>query len=152
MKTKIPLLFALCVVAFSGCASAAQQRAAQEATRLGTPADLVRKMERGDRLALTDLETLARHQVPDENVIAYLRQSGAAYELTTAQIDQMRVAGVSIRVIDYLLSTPTRMARSYRGYYGGGRRFYSYGHGNFGHGFPSHGWGHGSIHHGGHHQ
>ena len=150
MKTEIPLLFALSLAALSGCATATRQQAAQAATQLGTPAELVRMMEQGDRLALTDLETLARHQVPDENVIAYLRQSGAAYELTTAQIDQMRVAGVSIRVIDYLLSTPTRVARSYRGYYGGGvRRFYGYS--NWGHGFGGHGLGHGSFHRGGRH-
>lgn len=150
MKTKIPLLFALCVVAFSGCASAAQQRAAQEATRLGTPADLVRKMERGDRLALTDLEALARQQVPDETVLVYLRQTGARYALTTAQIDQMRVAGVSVRVIDYLLSTPVRVAWRYRGYYG--RPVKIRGYGAWGRGFSTHGLGHSPLHRRGHHK
>ena len=149
MKAKLLLLIALCVAALSGCTSAAQQRAAQEATQLGTPADLVRKMERGDRLALTDMETLARQQVPDDTVLAYLRQTGAAYELTTAQIDQMREAGVSVRVIDYLLSTPSRVVWRYRGYYGG--RIGIHGYGSFGPGFYGHGWGHGAFHHGGHH-
>lgn len=148
MKMRILLTFAVIAsaMAFSGCTTAARQQAVETATRLGTPTELVSKMERGGRLNLTDLETLARHHVPDENVIAYLRQSGAAYELTTAQIDRMRAAGVSVSLIDYLLTTPRQVARRYRGYYGGGRRFYGYGHG-----FPSHGWGHGLIHHGGHH-
>lgn len=151
MKAKPFLLFALGLAALSGCAAAARQQAVQTATQLGTPLTLVSKMERGDRLTLADLETLARQQVPDAEVLAYLRQTGAAYELTTAQIDQMRAAGVSVRVIDYLLATPRQVARRYRGYYGGGFGWYGYGHGNFGHGFPSHGRGHGSIHHGGHH-
>lgn len=153
MKTKLPLLFALGLVALSGCASAARQQAVQTASRLGAPLPLVTRMERGARLTLADLETLARHQVPDTEVLAYLRQTGAAYELTTAQIDQMRAAGVSVKVIDYLLATPRQVARRYRpyrGYYGGGFGFY--GHGGFGRGFPGHGRGHESIHHGGHHQ
>lgn len=153
MKTRILLALAVITsaMAFSGCTTAARQQAVQTATRLGTPTRLVSKMERGGRLTLSDLETLARHQVPDLDVLAYLRQSGAAYELTTAQIDQMRAAGVSVRVIDYLLVTPQQAARRYRGYYGGSRRFFGYGHGYFGHGFPSHGWGHRSNQHGGHH-
>lgn len=149
MKTKLPLLLALSLAAFSGCATAAQQQAAQAATRLGAPAGLVRKMEQGDRLALTDLETLARYQVPDEDMLAYLRLTGATYQLTTAQIDQMREAGVSIRVIDYLLATPRWVSRRYRGYNGGGIGFYGYG--NFWHGSYGPGWGHGSFHHGGRH-
>lgn len=151
MKTRLPLLLALSLAVLSGCATAARQQAVQTATRLGAPTKLVSRMERGDRLTLADLETLARHQVPDVDVLAYLRQTGAAYELTTAQIDQMRAAGVSVSVIDYLLATPRQVARRYRGYYDGGFGFYGYDHGNFGHGFPRHGWGHGSIHHRGHH-
>lgn len=142
MKTTILLTLALSTAALGGCASVAQQRAAQEATRLGTPGELVRKMEQGDRLALTDLETLARQRVPDETVLAYLRQSGARYELTTAQIDRMRTAGVSVRVIDYLLSAPSRVAYRYRSYYGG-----NWG-GHWGRGFSGHGLGHGSFYHG----
>jgi hypothetical protein len=151
MKTKPSLLFALGLAALSGCASAARQHAVQTAIQLGTPTELVSKMERGDRLTLTDLETLARHQIPDAEMLAYLRQTDAAYELTMAQIDRMRAAGVSVKVIDYLLATPRQGIRRYRGYYGGGFGWYGYGHGGFGHGFPRHGRGHGSIHHGGHH-
>jgi|CXWL01.1.fsa_nt_gi uncharacterized protein YceK len=149
MKNTILLILALSTTALGGCASVAQQRVAQEATRLGTPDELVRKMERGARLALTDLETLARQHVPDEPVLAYLRQSGASYELTTVQIDQMRTAGVSVGVIDYLLSTPTRVAYRYRSYYGGGWGFS--GNGYWGHGLSGHGLRHGLFHHGRHH-
>ena len=152
MKTKPVLLLALSLAALSGCATAARHQAATTATQWGAPAELVRKMERGGRLALTDLETLARHQIPDETVLAYLRQSGAAYELTTAQIDQMREAGVSVRVIDYLLATPARGPRPYprsRVWFGFGYPHYGSGHsfGGFGHGYRHGGFGHRGGHH-----
>lgn len=131
MKTKLIPLLALSLAALSGCATAAQRQAAVTASLSGAPAALVGKMQRGDRLALADLETLARHRVPDDTVLAYLRETGATYELTTAQIDQLRDAGVTVRVIDYLLATPTRVARRDRGSFRG--KFWRHGHGYYGH-------------------
>jgi hypothetical protein len=106
-------------------------------------------MQRGGRLTLADVQKLANLQIPDDVTLAYLRDSGAAYELTTAQIDQMRAAGVSVRVIDYLLSTPSRVASRYRGNYGGGLWLHGYGY--YGRGYYGHGLGHGSFRHGGRH-
>lgn len=146
MKTKLIPLLALNLAALSGCATAAQRQAAVTASQSGAPAALVSKMQRGDRLALTDLETLARSQVPDDTVLAYLRGTGAAYELTTAQIDQLRAAGVSVRVIDFLLATPTRVARHDRSSFRG--NFWLHGHGFSGH-RVHHGYG-GHYGYGGH--
>lgn len=150
MKIQLPPFLALSLAALSGCASTAQRQFAMTATRYGASPEVVRKMERGDRLSLPDLETLARAHVPDDDVLVYLRRANASYKLTTTQIDQLRTRGVSDRIIDYLLTTPTRVARPYRGSIRGGMWYGGFGHGVFGHGSYGHGFGHGGAHHGGH--
>jgi len=148
---KHPLLTIIaCAVALlttSGCATAISSRStvATLAAEHGAPASLVTTLQRGGRLALVDIERLASLKVPDEPTIAYLRQTGATYELTLAQIDQMRASGVSVRVIDYLLSTPARNVRIYSRYR---TRFgFGYPHFDAGHHYGSCGPGFG---HGGH--
>lgn len=147
MNPKIILIVVVCAATLSGCASTAQHKVAQEATRLGAPARLTEKLNRGGRLTLADIETMSRQSIPDDEILSYLRQSDARYELTTAQIDQMRASGVSDRIIDYLLSTPGQTARRW-GSYSYGFRTYGYGHfghgyyGTFGHGFGGHRGGH----------
>ncbi|MBP9913938.1 MAG: hypothetical protein KBF26_11095 [Opitutaceae bacterium] len=154
MKTRVLFFLAVNLVTLSGCATATSTRSvtANLAAEHGASAALVETLQRGGRLSLADIERLTILKVPDDTTLAYLRRNGAAYELTLVQIDQMRNAGVSERVIDYLLASPARVARIVRyprmrfgfGYphYGGGH--YS---GGFGHGF-----GHGSFaHRGGHH-
>lgn len=156
-RTLLTLL--VCTVALlttSGCATATSSRstAATIAAEHGAPPSLVTTLQRGGRLALADIERLANLGVPDDTTLAYLRQTGATYELTLAQIDQMRGSGVSVRVIDYLLATPARNVRIYSRYrmrLGLGYPYYGAGHyyGGFGHGFGHGGYGH---HHGGHHR
>ncbi|MBL9219397.1 MAG: hypothetical protein JNG82_12965 [Opitutaceae bacterium] len=154
MKTKLPLFLALGFAALSGCATAASPRSltATLAAERGAPAALVNTLQRGGRLTLADIETLAILKVPDDTTLAYLRQNGAAYELTLAQIDQMRNAGVSVRVIDYLLASPARVVRTVRYprmWHGFGYHHYGAGHHSDGFG---HGFGHGGFgHHRGHH-
>ena len=118
MKRPVLPLFVgtLALLTTSGCATTASPRSvtATLAAERGAPVALVTSLQRGRRLALADIETLASLQVPDDTTLDYLRQNGAAYELTLAQIDQMRDMGVSPRVIDYLLATPARAARTMR--------------------------------------
>ena len=155
---KHPLLTLLvCTVALlttSGCATATSPRstAATLAAEHGAPATLVNTLQRGGRLTLADIERLAILKIPDDTTLAYLRRNGAAYELTLAQIDQMRNAGVSVRVIDYLLASPARVARTVRY----SRMWYGFGHHHYGAGHHSGGYGHdfghgGFGYRGGHH-
>jgi len=146
MNIRMSMFLALSLGLLSGCASQAQRQTAATATRYGAPPEVVRKMERGDRLALADLGLLAQSHMPDDDVLAYMRHTNAAYWLKTAEIDQLRAQGVSDRIIDYLLTTPTRVVRSFRGYTRGGVWYHGFGHGYHGRGF-----GHGGSHHGGHH-
>ncbi len=155
---KYPLLTLLvCTVALlttSGCATATSPRstAATLAAEHGAPVSLVTTLQHGGRLALADIERLAILKVPDDTTLAYLRSNGAAYELTLAQIDQMRSAGVSVRVIDYLLASPARVARNLRYprmWFGYGYPHHGVGHysGGFAHGFGHGGFGHRGGHH-----
>ncbi len=147
MNLKIILIIVVGAVALSGCASTAQHKVAEEATRLGAPVRLTDKLNRGARLTLADIEAMSRQSIPDDAILSYLRQSDARYELTTAQIDQMRASGVSDRIIDYLLSTPSQTARRWGSYpYG----FRTHGYGHFGRGYYGT-LGHGFGHHGGRH-
>lgn len=136
-------------VTLGGCATAASPRSltATMAAERGAPAALVKTLQRGERLTLADIERLAILKVPDDTTLAYLRRNGAAYDLTLAQIDQMRDAGVSVRIIDYLLASPARVARTVR--YPRMRFVFAYPH--YGDGHYSGGFAHVFGHHGGHH-
>lgn len=139
----------------SGCATGAsplpRSTAAALATERGAPVQLVSTLQRRGYLTLADIQKLANLQIPDDVTLTYLRDSGAAYELTTAQIDQLRAGDVSDRVIDYLLSTPAQIARVV--HRSGPWIGYSYSRYGFGH-FSGLGLSvghHGGGHHGGHH-
>ncbi len=119
MKTAALFLCAAALLS-GGCATAVQHRSATTAAQFGAPAHVTEKMNRGQSLGLTDLEALGRNHVPEATVIAYLRQTGDSYRLTTAQIDRLQAAEVSPGVIDYLLTTPNRVSQRVRGYSGGG--------------------------------
>jgi hypothetical protein len=152
MKTRVLFFLAVNLVTLSGCATATSTRSvtANLAAEHGASAALVETLQRGGRLTLTDIQKLANLQIPDDATLAYLRDSGAAYQLTTAQIDQLRAGEVSNRVIDYLLATPAQAARIVQrsrvrfgfgfGYphYGGSGHYYS----GSGHGFGHSGFSH----------
>ncbi|MCX6952785.1 MAG: hypothetical protein NTV51_11555 [Verrucomicrobia bacterium] len=137
------LLTAVALVATSGCtttASRARATTANFVAERGAPTALVANFQRGARLSLADIEQLAVLKVPDDVTLAYLRDTGTAYQLTTWQIARMHDAGVSDRVIDYLLATPDRAVVRPRGNFagrirGGLRR------GHIGHSFGNRGFG-----------
>lgn len=108
MKPILPLLLALGIAAFSGCATTRQRQAAELAASFGAPVSIVHAMERGERLSLDEIMTLAQAGFPGEEILLYLRSGNAVYTLKAAQIDELRAAGVSDPVIDHLLSTPLR--------------------------------------------
>ena len=135
------------------------------------PLALTEKMQRRAPFDLIDLQVLAQRRVPDDTIIAYLRSTGASVHLTTAAIDPLRAAGVTDRVINYLLLTtslqilsesPAYVARPIAPRYGYVYRPYrpkvfpasrfggSPGRGGGHRGVGHHGGGHRGGHHGGH--
>lgn len=70
------------------------------------PIPLVARMQRHQPLDLADIVTLSRRNVPPALIVRYLEGTVAEYSLRTEDVLQLRRAGVSPIVIDYLLSTP----------------------------------------------
>lgn len=147
------LFVAVVLVATSGCATTASTRtrttAATLANERGASAALVADLQRGERLSLANIEELAVLKVPEDTTLDYLRATDATYQLTTGQIVRLREVGVSDRVVDYLLTTPNRVAVRPRGYcYRGQIGGRGYGH-RIKSGFGGRGFG--SPHRGGRH-
>lgn len=80
----------------------------QELEQRGVTGDVLQKVSEGKPFSLVDLEMLARQKVPDEMILRYLGPTDTIYVLTSQDIDQLRAAGISPAVIDYLLATRMR--------------------------------------------
>jgi hypothetical protein len=67
----------------------------------------LQRVSQGQPLGLADIKALARAGVSDEVIMSQIRNSRTAYRLTTAEIIELKDAGVSNRVIDYMINTPS---------------------------------------------
>jgi uncharacterized protein YcfJ len=70
-----------------------------------SPATLQR-VEQGQPLGVADIKALAKAGVSDEVIISQIRASRMVYHFSTAEIIDMKDAGVSERVIEYMINTP----------------------------------------------
>lgn len=68
------------------------------------------RVEQGQPLSLADIKALSRAGVSDEVIISQIRQSRTAYRLSTAEIIDLKDSGVSQRVIDFMINTPSLYA------------------------------------------
>jgi outer membrane lipoprotein SlyB len=71
-----------------------------------SPATLQR-IEQGQPLGLADIKALSRAGISDEVIISQIRNSRTAYRLTTAEIIDLKESGVSQKVIDFMINTPS---------------------------------------------
>src|SRR5882724_11076720 len=78
-----------------------QQR---ERVREYSPQTLVR-IDQGQPLGVADIKALAKAGVSDEVIISQIRNSRTTYHLSTAEIIDLKDAGVSERVIDVMINT-----------------------------------------------
>jgi hypothetical protein len=112
---KLSRLVGLLVVPLflAACGPTAQEQADYGAVqRSGVSAATYDKMVHGDALSLVDIEDLSHAQVNDGIILRYLRNTGTIYTLNSADVVNLRHAGVSQSVIDYMLQT----ARQYYDY------------------------------------
>ena len=65
----------------------------------------VERMDRGDPLTVGDVIKLSQGGVSDDTIIRYIHETRTSYNLSQMQIDRMRDAGVSSRVINYMVDT-----------------------------------------------
>ncbi|HUI07421.1 MAG TPA: YXWGXW repeat-containing protein [Verrucomicrobiae bacterium] len=58
-------------------------------------------------LGLPDVKMLAKNGVSDDVILSQIRNSHTVYRLSAAEIIDLKDAGVSQRVIDFMINTPT---------------------------------------------
>ncbi len=67
----------------------------------------LQRVDQGAPLGLADIKALAKAGVSDEVIISQIRQSHTAYRLSTAEILDLKDSGVSEKVIDFMINTPS---------------------------------------------
>ncbi len=65
----------------------------------------MRKIDNGQQLNVTDVINLHKADVSDDKIIELIQKTDSRYRLSTYEIDKLRNAGVSNRVINYMNST-----------------------------------------------
>jgi len=65
----------------------------------------VERMDRGEPLTINDIIKLSQGGISDETIIRYIQVSRTTYNLSQAQINRLQEAGVSQRVINYMVDT-----------------------------------------------
>ena len=69
--------------------------------------DTLRRFDAGQPLGLADIKAFSAARVSDEVIISQIRNSRTVYRLTTAEIIDLKNSGVSQRVIDFMINTPS---------------------------------------------
>ena len=64
------------------------------------------RVDQGQPLSVADVKALARAGINDDVIISQIRNSHTVYHLSAADIIDLRDAGVSNRVIDFMINTP----------------------------------------------
>ena len=83
-------------------------QAQEEQLRAQAP-QTYQRVEQGQPLTVADVEALARAKVGDDLIISQIRNSRTIYHLTTADIIALKNTGVSERVIDFMINTPSQI-------------------------------------------
>lgn len=65
----------------------------------------VDRMDRGEPLTINDVIKLSLGGVSDDTMMGYMRETGSSYSLSQAQIRRLQDAGVSQRVINYMIDS-----------------------------------------------
>lgn len=65
----------------------------------------LKRMQSGTALTINDLIRLSQSGINDQTILAYLKETRATYELSQMQIKRMQDAGVSPRVVNYIIET-----------------------------------------------
>lgn len=84
-----------------GAALDEQDRKVMERTSPRT----VDRMDRGEPLTVNDVVKLSQGGVSDDSIINYMQQTGSIYNLSQAQIRRLQDAGVSQRVVSYMVDS-----------------------------------------------
>ncbi len=64
------------------------------------------RIEQGQALSLADIKAMARAGLSDDTIINQIRNTRSVYRLSTSEIIELKDAGVSEVVINYMINTP----------------------------------------------
>jgi hypothetical protein len=81
----------------------------QEAQLRAQSPQTLQRVEQGQPLTVPDVQALVRANISDDLIISQIRNSRTVYHLTTADIIALKNSGVSERVIDFMINTPTQL-------------------------------------------
>lgn len=63
------------------------------------------KVDNARPLDVADIQDLVQHKVPDQMIVSYLQSTQRVYNLTYSQLQQLRSAGASSQLLNYLSET-----------------------------------------------
>ena len=69
--------------------------------------ETMQRVEQGQPLGLADIKALTKAGVSDDVILSQIRNSHVVYRLSTAEIIDLKDSGVSQRVIDFMINTPS---------------------------------------------
>jgi hypothetical protein len=81
----------------------------QEARLRAQAPQTLQRVEQGQPLTVVDVKSLTKAGISDDLVISQIRNSRTVYHLSTADIIDLKNAGVSDRIIDFMINTPTQI-------------------------------------------
>ena len=81
-------------------------QAQHERLQRESPATL-QHVQQGQPLGLADIKALTKAGISDEVIISQIRNSRVVYRLTSAEIIDLHDSGVSQKVIDFMINTPS---------------------------------------------
>ncbi len=82
---------------------------AQEAQLKAQAPQTLQRVEQGQPLTVADVQSLAKAGISDDLILSQIRNSRTVYHLATADIIALKNAGVSEKVIDFMINTPTQI-------------------------------------------
>jgi len=82
---------------------------AQEAQLRAQAPQTLQRVEQSQPLTVADIKALTKAGISDDLIISQIRNSRTVYHFSTAGIVDLKTAGVSERVIDFMLNTPTQV-------------------------------------------
>jgi outer membrane lipoprotein SlyB len=64
-----------------------------------------RRIDNGEQLSIKDIEKMSNAGISEDKIIGVIDSTGSVYHLSSRNITELQQAGVSQRVIDYMLQT-----------------------------------------------
>ncbi len=67
--------------------------------------ETLRRIDNQQQLTVNDVKSMSKAGISDDVIISQIRQTGSSFRLSSSQIIELKNAGVSQRVIDYMINT-----------------------------------------------